>query len=72
MKIAQIDLYELKVPPIPVVARYLPDIFNLTICRICTDEGLVGVGEVSLNPPGLEDRAASYLGQSLLMSETLN
>ena len=71
MKIAHIDLYELKVPPIPVVARYVPDIFNLTICRICTDEGLIGVGEVSLYPPGLEERAASYLGQNPLALDPL-
>lgn len=71
MKIEQIDLYELEVPPIAVVAKYRANIFNLTICRILTDEGLVGIGEVSLNPPHLAERAASYIGLDPLALDPL-
>ena len=66
MRIEHIDLYELKVPPIEPVARYRPDIFNLTICRIRTDEDIVGLGEVSLNPPHVAPWAASHIGQDPL------
>ena len=71
MKIERVELYELAVPPIAIVAKYLPNIFNLTIVRILTDEGLVGVGEVSLHPPYLEERAASYIGQDPLALDPL-
>ena len=62
VKIEHIDLFELKVPPIEPVARYRPNIFNLTICRIHTDEDIVGIGEVSLNPPHVAEWAATHIG----------
>ena len=37
MKITKVDLYELEIPPILPIARYLPRIFNVTLCRIQTD-----------------------------------
>ena len=39
MKIEQIDLYELEVPPIPVVAKYRANIFNLTVTTQLPDMG---------------------------------
>ncbi len=71
MKIDNVELYELEVPPIPVVAKYLSKVFNLAICRIVTDEGIVGVGEVSLRPSYLEEKAAFYTGQDPLALDPL-
>ena len=62
MKIEHIDLYELDVPPIPPIAKYSPDLFHLTICRIHTDEGIVGLGETYGAPSVFAERAASYTG----------
>ena len=71
MKIQQIDLYELDVPPIPPIAKYRPDIFNLTLCRIRTDEGIVGLGETYGSPSVFAERAASYTGQDPLALDPL-
>ena len=40
MKIAKIELYEVEIPPIPPIAKYMPKIYTITICRIETDEGI--------------------------------
>ena len=45
MKITQVDLYEVEIPPIAPIARYFPKIYDITLCRVQTDEGLVGWGE---------------------------
>ena len=45
MKITQVELYELEIPPIPPIARYFPKIYDITLCRVQTDEGLEGWGE---------------------------
>ena len=45
MKITQVELYEIEIPPIPPIARYFPKIYDITLCRIQTDEGLEGWGE---------------------------
>ena len=45
MKITQVELYEVEIPPIPVIARYFPKIYDITLCRVQTDEGLEGWGE---------------------------
>ena len=44
MKITQVDLYEVEIPPIAPIARYFPKIYDITLCRVQTDEGLVGWG----------------------------
>ena len=66
MKIAQIDLFEIEIPPTPPIAKYSPKIFDLTICRIHTDEGLVGLGEAHGKPPAFTAQAAAYTGQDPL------
>ena len=43
--ITQVDLYEVEIPPIAPIARYFPKIYDITLCRVQTDEGLVGWGE---------------------------
>ena len=58
MKIAQIDLFEIEIPPIPPIAQYSPKIFDLTICRVHTDEGLVGLGEAHGNSSAFAAQAA--------------
>ncbi len=66
MKITQIDLYEMEIPPIPPIAKYFPTIYDLTICRMQTDEGIVGLGETQGKPPQFEAEAASYKGKDPL------
>ena len=75
MKIAQVDLYQVEIPLIPRIAKYSPRIYDITICRIRTDEGLEGIGESAvydISPQErteLEGKAASYVGADPL---TLN
>ena len=45
MKITHVELYEIEIPPIPPIARYFPKIYDITLCRVQTDEGLEGWGE---------------------------
>ena len=72
MKIAQVDLYQVEIPLIPAIAKYTQKIYDITICRIQTDEGLEGIGESAvyhLTPADrapLEQRAASYVGKDPL------
>ncbi len=66
MKITQIDLYEIEIPPIPPIAKYFPKIYDLTVCRMQTDEGTVGLGETQGKPLQFEAQAASYEGQDPL------
>lgn len=71
MKIQQIDLYELDVPPIPPIAKYSPNLFNLTLCGIHTDEGVVGLGETYGAPSVFSERAASLTGRDPLALDPL-
>ena len=71
MKIEQIDLYELDVPPIPPIAKYSPELFHLTLCRIYTDEGIIGLGETYGAPSLFAERVASLTGQDPLALDAL-
>ena len=66
MKITQVDLYEVEIPPIPPIAKYAPKIYDITLCCIQTDEGLSGWGESQAKRSTFEQRAASYVGQDAL------
>lgn len=61
MKISQVDLYEVEVPLIPAIAKYFPKIYDITLCRMQTDEGLDGIGECHGTRASLEAKAASYV-----------
>ena len=71
MKLEQIDLYELDVPPIPPIAKYSPELFHLTLCRIYTAEGLIGLGETYGAPTLFAERVASLTGQDPLALDAL-
>ncbi|OGG52296.1 MAG: hypothetical protein A3F84_28980 [Candidatus Handelsmanbacteria bacterium RIFCSPLOWO2_12_FULL_64_10] len=66
MKITQVDLYEVEIPLIPPIAKYFPKIYDITICRMRTDEGLEGIGECQGTRASLEQKAASYAGKNPL------
>lgn len=66
MKITQVDLYEVEIPPIPSIARYFPKIYDITLCRIRTDEGLEGWGEYQGTKSVQEQRAAALVGEDPL------
>ena len=48
MKITQVDLYQVEIPLIPAIAKYTQKIYDITICRMRTDEGLSGIGETAV------------------------
>ena len=72
MKIREVELFQVKVPLIPPIARVNPHIYDITICRIRTDEGIDGIGEsavYSLRPAekaALEAEAAGFVGKDPL------
>ncbi|MFH1569259.1 MAG: enolase C-terminal domain-like protein [Gemmatimonadota bacterium] len=72
MKITAVDLYHVDIPLIPAIARYTPKIYDITLCRIRTDEGLEGIGESAVYHLGpdertaLEQQAATLVGRDPL------
>lgn len=66
MKITEIELYEVEIPPIPPIAKYMPKIYTLTVCRVLTDEGLEGIGECQGTPAQFAKKAAELKGQDPL------
>ena len=52
MKMTQVDLYQVE---IPALAKHTQKIYDITICRIQTDEGLEGSGR-----PGRADESGNY------------
>ena len=62
MKITQVDLYEVEIPPIPPIAKYSPKIYDITLCRIQTDEGLIGWGEYQGKKSAREQAAVALVG----------
>ncbi len=66
MKIKKIDLFEIEIPPIPPIAKYFPKIYDLTLCRVQTDEGLQGWGEFQGKPSAQQSLATDLEGQPVL------
>ena len=66
MKITQVDLYEVEIPPIPPIAKYMPKIYDITLCHVQTDEGIEGWGEYQGARSAYESTAQSYIGQEVL------
>ena len=66
MKITAVDLYEVEIPPIPPIAKYFPKIYDITLCRFGTDEGLVGWGEYQGKRAVLEAQGTALVGQDPL------
>ena len=66
MKITQVDLYEVEIPPIPPIAKYMPKIYDITLCHVQTDEGVEGWGEYQGARSAHERTAQSYIGQEVL------
>ena len=66
MKITQVDLYEIEIPPIPPIAKYMPKIYDITLCRVQTNEGIEGWGEYQGARSAHESTAQSYIGQEVL------
>ncbi len=66
MKITAVDLFEVEIPPILPIAMYYPKIYDITLCRISTSEGLVGWGEYQGKPSVLASHATALAGQDAL------
>ncbi|MDP6506127.1 MAG: hypothetical protein QF886_21060, partial [Planctomycetota bacterium] len=72
MKITNVEIYQVEIPPIPAIAKYSPKIYDILICRIETDEGIEGIGEstsYSVSPQARADidaRAESFIGKDPL------
>ncbi len=72
MKITQVELYEVEIPPIPVIARYFPKIYDITLCRVQTDEGLEGWGEFLSKKSAGQEQADALVGQDPLALDPYN
>ena len=72
MKITQVELYEVEIPPIPVIARYFPKIYDITLCRVQTDEGLEGWGEFLSKKSAGQEQAEVLVGQDPLALDPYN
>ena len=66
MEITQVELYEIEIPPIPPIARYFPKIYDITLCRIQTDEGLEGWGEFQGIKSTGQEQADALVGEDPL------
>ncbi len=66
MKITEIELYEVEIPPIPPIAKYMPKIYDLTLARVTTDEGLTGWGEYQGRKADLVAGLTSLVGKNPL------
>lgn len=66
MRIRQVDLFEVEIPPIPPIAAVMPKIYDITLVKLSTDEGLTGWGECQGRKVDLESRFQSYVGQDPL------
>ena len=56
----------MEIPPIPAIAKYFPKIYDITVCRITTDEGLEGAGECQGTPDLIRRNADDLVGQDPL------
>ncbi len=66
MKITHVELFEIEIPPIPPIARYFPKIYDITLCRVQTDEGLEGWGEYQSTKAAGQAQAAALVGEDPL------
>ena len=66
MKITDVELYEVEIPPIPPIAKYMPKVYDITLTRVTTDDGLTGWGECQGRKADLQARFAGYVGQDPL------
>lgn len=66
MKITDVDVYEVEIPPIPPIAKYFPKIYDITLVRLRTDEGLAGWGECQGRKAHLEASFTAYAGRDPL------
>jgi L-alanine-DL-glutamate epimerase-like enolase superfamily enzyme len=66
VKITEVELYEVEIPPIPPIAKYMPKIYDLTLTRVTTDEGLVGWGECQGRKADLEAAFTAFVGKDPL------
>jgi L-alanine-DL-glutamate epimerase-like enolase superfamily enzyme len=72
MKITEVEIFQVEIPLIPRIARVSPKIYDITICRIRTDEGTDGIGESavytlsSAQKAALQARCDAFVGQDPL------
>ena len=66
MKIADVSLYEVEIPPIPAIAKYYPKIYDITLVRVQTDEGLTGWGEAQGSRAAHDEAFTAVVGQDPL------
>jgi D-galactarolactone cycloisomerase len=64
VKITDVELYEIEIPPIPPIRKYMPKIYDITLVRVRTDEGLEGWGEYQGRPSSLKVEADQLVGQN--------
>lgn len=66
LKITDVEVIEVDVPPFEPMRRIRASIFTLGLCRIHTSEGLVGLGEVSApDMADLRQQSQTLVGQQV-------
>jgi L-alanine-DL-glutamate epimerase-like enolase superfamily enzyme len=66
VRITEVELYQVEIPPIPPIARYMPKIYDITLTRVATDEGFTGWGECQGRRADLEAGFMSLVGEDPL------
>ena len=64
VKITDVELYEIEIPLIPPIRKYFPKIYDITLVRVRTDEGVEGWGEYQGKPAVLRDAADRLVGHN--------
>ena len=62
MKITSVELFEVEIPPIPIIAKIWPKIYDITLCRMQTDEGIEGIGEIQGKASTMAAKAETLVG----------
>ncbi|MEE2659944.1 MAG: enolase C-terminal domain-like protein [Candidatus Latescibacterota bacterium] len=69
MKITKVDVYQVEIPPIPVIAKYYPKIYDIMLVRVSTDEGVTGWGEAQGVVDNLLEAAQACVGEEPLKAD---
>jgi len=63
VRITAADLYEIEIPPIPPIRKYMPKVYDITLVRLRTDEAIEGWGEYQGKPAACRAAAEQLVGQ---------
>jgi muconate cycloisomerase len=62
VRIRSVDFFEIEIPPIPPIRKYVPKVYDITLVRVCTDAGLEGWGEYQGKPAACRAAGEQLMG----------